>query len=208
MIIGGDYIPLSDCATRRKGVFVGNLECVFADSEIASGKAYVSVLSGGCVENIARGGFAALSLANNHVYDAGESAFVGMRQRLAEKCPGIQFFGTVDKPYAALEDSGRRIAVIGSLEPCRSRGKEIFKEENVEALIKEIRGRFDAVYVYPHWGKEGEYTRWPSPRQRKLARCWIDAGADCVFGSHSHHPINEHPPVLRLQMRERNDSCS
>ena len=27
---------------------------------------------------------------------------------------------------------------------------------------------------------------WPSPRQRKLARRWIDAGADGIFGSHSH----------------------
>ena len=42
------------------------------------------------------------------------------------------------------------------------------------------------MYVYPHWGKEEEYTQWPSPRQRKIARRWIDAGADGVFGSHSH----------------------
>jgi len=182
----GDCSPSKPLNAMHSGLCVGNLECAFADGEISSGKAYTSVLPIQCLENVARGGFAALSLANNHVYDAGESAFVGMRQRLVEKCPGIQFFGTVDKPYAALEDSGRRIAVIGSLEPCRSRGKEIFKEESVEVLIKEIRGRFDTVYVYPHWGKEGEYTRWPSPRQRKLARRWIDAGADGVFGSHSH----------------------
>ena len=63
---------------------------------------------------------------------------------------------------------------------------KIFRQEDVLSLVKRIRNDFDKVYVYPHWGKEGEYTRWPSPRQRNLARRWIDAGADGVFGSHSH----------------------
>lgn len=182
----GDWSPSEPLNGTGSGLRIGNLECAFAHGEIASGKAYTSVLPIECINNVGSGRFAALSLANNHVYDAGDGAFSDMRQRLARMCPGVQFFGTVDKPYAALEDCGRRIAVIGSLEPCRSRGKNIFKEENVEALVKEICGRFDAVYVYPHWGKEGEYTRWPSPRQRKLARRWIDVGADGVFGSHSH----------------------
>ncbi len=186
MRLAGDWMPKERPCLSLNGCCVGNLECVLADGELASDKAYTSVLPIECIENVVCGGFAALSLANNHVYDAGDSAFVDMRQRLAEQCQGVQFFGTVDKPYATLEDGGRRIAVIGSLEPCRSRGEKIFREENVETLIAGIRGIFDAVYVYPHWGKEGEYTRWPSPRQRKLARRWIDAGADGVFGSHSH----------------------
>lgn len=186
MRLAGDWMPKEHRCVSYDGCCVGNLECAFANGEITSGKAYTSLLPIECIENVLRGGFAALSLANNHVYDAGADAFVCMRKRLEEKCPGVQFFGTIGKPYATMEDGGRRIAVIGSLEPCRSRGKEIFKEENVETLIKEIRGIFDTVYVYPHWGKEGEYTRWPSPRQQKLARRWIDVGADGVFGSHSH----------------------
>jgi hypothetical protein len=42
------------------------------------------------------------------------------------------------------------------------------------------------IVVTPHWGGEGEYTPYPSPTQRTLARNWISGGADGVIGHHSH----------------------
>ena len=182
----GDWLPKSPLHLDEGALCIGNLECAFSDGVIETGKAYISLVPLSYIDNVSSSAFIALSLANNHVYDAGVDAFVSMRQNLERKCPNVQFFGTKDRPYAIVETDGKRVAVIGSLESCRSRGKDIFSEEDVEALTREIRGRFDAVYVYPHWGKEGEYTRWPSPRQRKLARRWIDAGADGVVGGHSH----------------------
>ena len=182
----GDWLPSRVPVITWGGPTVGNLECVLSGNDIASGKAYTSILPIECVENAVRSGMTALSHANNHVYDAGPEAFIDMKDKLAATCQEIQFFGTVDKPYATLEAEGKKVAVIGALEKCRSRGSLIFKEEDVEKLIRDLRGKCDVVYVYPHWGKEGEYTRWPSPRQQKLARRWIDAGADGVFGSHSH----------------------
>lgn len=187
IVFSGDWLPTEDVKTAWPcEVRVGNIECAIADSVESSGKAYTSVLPMSCIEYVGAGMFTALSLANNHVYDAGALAFAEMRRRLHEIYPNVQFFGTSDKPYAEISDRGKSIAVIASLERCRSRGSDIFREEGVESLIDEIRSRFDFVYVYPHWGKEGEYTRWPSPRQQKLARRWIDAGADGVFGSHAH----------------------
>jgi poly-gamma-glutamate synthesis protein (capsule biosynthesis protein) len=182
----GDWLPKSPLHLDEGALCIGNLECAFSDGVIETGKAYISLVPLSYIDNVSSSAFIALSLANNHVYDAVVDAVVSMRQNLERKCPNVQFFGTKDRPYAIVETDGKRVAVIGSLESCRSRGKDIFSEEDVEALMREIRGRFDAVYVYPHWGKEGEYTRWPSPQQRKLARRWIDAGADGVFGSHSH----------------------
>ena len=186
MLFTGDWLPLEFLRPVASIMTVGNLECALSDNDILGCKAYTSMLPVKSIENIVSGGMTALSLANNHVYDAGAVAFIAMKNRLASECPDIKFFGIVDKPYAALESNGKTIAVIGSLEKCRSRGRLIFKEEDVEKTIRDIHGKFDAVYVYPHWGKEGEYTRWPSPRQQKLARRWIDAGADGVFGCHSH----------------------
>ena len=168
------------------GPAIGNLECAFFDGEICSLKSYTSILPLGKIENVAEGGFAALSLANNHVCDAGAEAFQKAEKLLVAKCPNISFFGTVSRPYAELKVEGRKIAIIGCLEPCRSRGSGIVRQEDVMGLIQRIREGFDFVFVYPHWGKEGEYTRWPSPAQRLLARAWIDKGADGVFGSHSH----------------------
>lgn len=185
----GDWMPSEpvSCGVAHDGTLrVGNLECVFADCAHESRKAWTSVLPMSCIDNLRDCGFAALSLANNHVYDAGVDAFRNMVENLKRHYPDIQFFGTREHPFAVLTQGGEKAAVIGSLEPCRSRGAELFREEDVESLIQEIRRSYARVFVYPHWGKEGEYTRYPSPHQRKLARRWIEVGADGVFGSHSH----------------------
>lgn len=184
----GDWLPIhgQPIAYSSDPAVVGNIECVLADDVVSSGKAYTSVLPMKCIDNVIHSQFSALSLANNHVYDAGVAAYKLFKRRLVAECKDIQFFGIKDRPFAELKIGGERIAVIGCLEPCRSRGADIFRQEDVTKLICEIKGRFDKIYVYPHWGKEGEYTRWPSPCLRKLARRWIDAGAEGLFGSHSH----------------------
>lgn len=185
LLFVGDWAPVERHDYGFDGkLAVGNLECAFSDDEVLNGKAYSSVLPTACNDNIVCAGFSALSVANNHVYDAGCKCFDSVLVELERR--GVAYFGTREKPYVTLLDGGRKIAVIGCLEPCRSRGPEIFRQEDVLPLIKRIRKDFDKVYIYPHWGKEGEYTRWPAPWQRRLARKWIEAGADGVFGSHSH----------------------
>jgi len=191
MTFVGDWSPNGTGRRVDDDIVIGNLECAFSDDAIDSDKAYASILARKWLSKIGESGFAAFSLANNHVNDAGN--FAETLGDLRRRFPAVQFFGTVDKPYAVIEDDGRQIIVIGCLEPCRSRGQQIFKQENVTALIKSIKQSNNQtikqfIYVYPHWGMEGEYTRYPSPKQRALAKEWIDAGADGVFGSHSHVP--------------------
>ena len=181
----GDWVPVEK---RDFGLgdqlMVGNLECTFSDNGITSGKAYTSVLPTACIDHVVAARFGALSIANNHAYDAGDKCFDSLVAELERR--NILYFGTRDKPFVEWAVGTKRVVVIGCLEPCRSRGPKIFRQEDVAALVQKIRGDFDLVFIYPHWGKEGEYTRWPSPAQRKLAKRWIDAGADGVFGSHSH----------------------
>lgn len=187
MVLVGDWLPKNrrvNLIGNGGEITVGNLECAFSDDEIASGKAYTSVLPGACIDLVAVAGFGALSVANNHAYDAGVNCFDTFVAELERQ--SIRYFGTREKPFAELKVGTERVAVIGCLEPCRSRGLRIFRQEDVAALVQKIRGEFKLIFVYPHWGKEGEYTRWPSPAQRKLAKWWIDAGADGVLGSHSH----------------------
>ena len=202
LLFVGDWAPV---APRKEkvgdGFAIGNLECAFTDGEVTNDKAYSSVLPRSCMDNISSGGFAALSVANNHVNDAGN--FRETYAELTRRFPSIQFFGTISKPYALIEQSeqsNNRAIVIGCLESCRSRGDFIFKQEDVTALIRKLRGTSSVhnrtiqqsnnptILVYPHWGKEGEYTRYPAPWQLRLAREWINTGADGVLGSHSHVP--------------------
>ena len=195
LLFKGDVLPHPVSPSNAdNSVAIGNLECAFADEIKDNCKAYSVVLPRCSMGDTRHYGFAALSLANNHVDDAGnfKETCGELRQSFSE----IQFFGTIDNPYATFEIVDRRIFVIGCLEPCRSRGDFIFKQEDVTALIRKLRSSQSqpqpltspSIFVYPHWGKEGEYTRYPAPWQLRLAREWIDAGADGVFGSHSHVP--------------------
>ena len=191
----GDWVPNTPKWQEFGGdnVGVGNLECAFSDGEIASEKAYSSILPRSCMDNISSSGFAALSVANNHANDAGNLREVSTE--LTRRFPLIQIFGTTEKPYAVFENETKegQVIIIGCLEPCRSRGDFIFKQEDVTNLIRNLRSSSSpfavaSIFIYPHWGMDGEYTRYPSPAQLKLAREWIDAGADGVIGNHSHVP--------------------
>jgi len=183
--VSGDWLP-SFPIKEDSGdtLHIGNLECAFSNEKTSSHKAYSAILPHKCIENVVLSDYSALSVANNHSGDAHN--FQSTLTELRTRAPQIQFFGTRDKPYAEFTAEGHTIAVIGCLEKCRSRMPELFPEESVLSLIPSLKKTFDTVYIYPHWGKESEYTRYPSPRQRKLARKWIDAGADGIFGSHSH----------------------
>lgn len=186
IIFHGDLVPFSFSFVfdNQNVNHIGNLECALSNSPINSGKAYTSIVPVQSIQEEGIKQFSALSLANNHVYDAGECS--EMIDFLVKQFPNIQFFGTNNLPYAFFNVDGERTAIIGSLEKCGSRGSLLFREENVLDLIRSLRNDFQKIYIYPHWGKESEYTRYPNPRQIKLAHKWIDAGADGVFGHHSH----------------------
>lgn len=188
LVFGGDYLPLH-VFDRSFGApearIVANLECAIADTGNVTSKAYSLVLRKDALARVARSGFAALSIANNHVCDAGTAAFHDMVRALNDCCD-TQFYGTRQTPFASLVEGETRCAVIGCLEPSRSRRGDIFPLEQVESLVREIAGEFDRVFVTPHWGAEGECASHPSPGQRALARRWIEAGAHAILGHHAH----------------------
>jgi hypothetical protein len=185
----GDYLPDTQfcCVGEwRNDVIIANLEAVVLESRpTLRSKAYSVALGPESYRHIATSGVSAFNLANNHVYDAGEGAFLAMLAELM-KIPGIQMYGLRSYPFAKLKVGALSCAVIGCLERCRARGPELFREEDVTSLIGDLKSRYDRVYVTPHWGKESELALHPGPHQRALARQWIDAGASGIFGHHSH----------------------
>lgn len=184
----GDWLPLF--VPRVEGgeagaARIGNLECAIAGNRAEALKAYCVALKADSLNMVRDGGFAALSVANNHTYDAGSIAFNELVQRIrGSSC--VQLYGLRGNPAASFQIGSSRCAVIGCLERCRSRGPRLVREEDVLSIVREIRRDYDRVIVTPHWGKEGEYAFHPSPAQRRLARRWVDAGVDGVFGHHSH----------------------
>lgn len=188
LVFAGDYYPGAENCLRSLGHrrrLVANLECALYSSRNGRNKAHsVWVTEQQLVEQTFSR-FVALNVANNHVLDSGLSAFRDMLNILASR-RHLAVYGTTTNPYAVVRLGGQRCAIIGCLERCRARGDHLFREEDVAALVRALRSRFDRIFVTPHWGKHGELAHFPSPQQLSRARAWIDAGVDGVLGHHSH----------------------
>ena len=178
-------------ALMHDAINVGNLECPITDATTQKGfksahfkvpKASLKLLED----------FQVLSLANNHIADYLEQGIQDTISSLKEK--SFQYFGLGKNDQEALspiiiESAEHRIAFFGA-----SRWANIDKDHptgtapenisNLKRLIKDLKKQGCIVIPYFHWGYE--YVRIPAPRERKIAKACIDAGADIVIGSHPH----------------------
>jgi capsule synthesis protein PGA_cap len=147
------------------------------------------------IEGVRNAGFDWLSLANNHILNAGGEGLIETIQHL--DAWGIAHSGAganlADARRAALIDvRGVTVGVLGydTIRPDfaagpNSPGTNEMTKARVRADIAAARAAgADLVVVFPHWGIE--YTARTTARQRALARAAIDAGADLVIGSHPH----------------------
>jgi poly-gamma-glutamate synthesis protein (capsule biosynthesis protein) len=146
------------------------------------------------LEGLKNAGIDYLSLANNHMKDAGDDGVVETRRALERW--GFAYSGAgrdieEAREIAVLEAGGQRIAIVPCNEIYRPTwatatrpGVAPCKDSQVEASIAEARQLADVVIVFPHWGVE--YTAQASTGQREHARRWIEAGADLILGAHSH----------------------
>ena len=165
-----------------------------------------------------RSGIDIVSLANNHTDNFGLEGFNQTQYWL--QTVGIEYFGNpwngtstslrtrnliadTDSTKKFIENSEYsspiatvitqndiRIAFVGYHQFQRGSDKVI-------AEIKRVATIDTFVIVMPHWGEE--YSPTPSEGQKKLARAFIDAGADAIIGAHPHvimdHEIINGVPV-------------
>ena len=149
----------------------------------------------GLIDGLVDAGLDYVSIANNHIGDAGDA---GILQTIANlKKRGLAFSGAgkdlaaARKP-AMLEANGIRVAVLGydAIAPIYfaakgETGSAQLSLTRARADIKAARkAGADLVIVFPHWGRE--YRNSPFAAQQQLARGIIDAGADMIIGNHAH----------------------
>ncbi len=178
-------------ALMHDAINVGNLECPIteATTQIGFKSAHfkVSPDSLSLVQE-----FQVLSLANNHIADYLEQGIQDTINNLDKKI--LQYFGlgkTLDEALAPLiiYRNGHKVAFFGAtrwsnIDKSHSTGTA---PESISKIKKQIRALKELgciVIPYFHWGYE--YVRIPAPRERKIAKACIDAGADIVIGSHPH----------------------
>jgi poly-gamma-glutamate synthesis protein (capsule biosynthesis protein) len=147
------------------------------------------------IEGIAEAGIDYLSLANNHIRDAGGRGIIQTIANITKR--GIVVSGAgkdlaaARKP-AMLEAGGMTVAVLGYdaiagyyHATADKIGSAPLTASIVRADIKSARkAGADLVIVFPHWGTE--YRSKPFAAQQRLARMIIDSGADMVIGNHAH----------------------
>lgn len=186
---------------RNADLCLVNNEFCFSDrGEPLSGKAYTFRAKPANVGILHQMGVDLAGLANNHVYDYGEEAFVDTLDTLSDA--GIPYIGAgimADEAYAPYytEINGVKLAFLAA-----SRAEKNYMTPVTEGYYPGIAGIYDwcddrfveeirkadeiadVVIVYVHWGTE--YSTTLQSSQKTLAREYIDAGADVVVGAHAH----------------------
>ncbi len=147
------------------------------------------------VDGLVDAGIDYVSLANNHIRDAGGDGLLQTVANLTKRGLAVSGAGkdlkAARKP-AILEAAGSKVAILaydaiaGSYYAKSDRiGSAPLKGTYVKQDVAAARkAGADVVIVFPHWGTEYDPT--PFASQQKLARMIIDSGADMVIGNHAH----------------------
>ncbi len=147
------------------------------------------------IDGLKRAGIDFVSLANNHIRDAGGNGILQTIENLRKR--GIAYAGAganlaaARKP-AILEARGVRVAILSYDTIAKSYAATATRAGSAQLSASVVRedvaaarkAGADVVIVFPHWGTEYDPT--PFGGQQKLAHACIDAGADMVIGNHAH----------------------
>lgn len=138
-------------------------------------------------------GLDAVSLANNHVMDAGPEGLIQTLDALDRA--GLGRFGAgrdleeARRPWRA-ERRGLRLVVLGYGETAGARidaGAPCIAPLDPDLVREDLarwRPQADVLVVAAHWG--AMYVDYPPPRVIDMARQLAGAGADVVLGHHPH----------------------
>lgn len=187
---------------------LGNLESTFSSSSpymherlYVDDRPHLNAPSS-FLEAVRNAGFDAVLNAQNHMYDSGVRGVFDTLDALnrAELIHNGMYASAEESRHTMFEIKGVRLALLSFVDPARQRMKQVaFSDEGLAATASHLERAAvrrdiaaaraegaEFVLVYAHWGRE--YTGNPTPRQENFAQMVVDAGADFVFGSHSHCP--------------------
>ena len=183
---------------RHDDLTVVNLECSVTDGGSAVPKTFNFRGDPDALPFLKRGGVDVANIANNHSYDYGPDALVDTRrniERAGMAAVGAgKDTGQAEAP-AIFHVKGWTVAVVGIDEVVDPYPEEIATAtkpgtacgHDVGCMIDVIRraaARSDLVVVDIHWGVELDTQ--PRSYQVEQAKRFVAAGADVIFGGHSH----------------------
>lgn len=193
MRMNGDYgYPFSNTVSyfENDDFTLANLECTFSDQQMYSAQTFYFRAPTEWAQILTYGGVNFVTTANNHMYDFGEAGAQDTFNTL--EYWGIPY-GRDGQAQLYITESGLTLGVY-----CAYRDYNPSTEAAVEAINQLIADGAEYIICAFHWGQELFYE--PTKSQIDLAHACVDAGADVVYGSHSHclQPIEEYNGGLIL----------
>ena len=183
---------------RNADIFMLNHEFVFSKrGEAMADKEYTLRNDPEYVKILQELGTDVVSVANNHILDFGQEAFLDTLDTLQQS--DIAYAGgghNIEEASSPVvyEINGQSFAIFAATRVSPSydwyAGKNragIFQTYDTTALnaaISEAENIYDHTIVFVHWGIER--NEMPEEYQRTLAKEYIDSGADLVVGCHPH----------------------
>ncbi len=176
-------------------IVLANLECPLATGGPVIHKPFMFCADPAWASALGAAGFTALSLANNHAYDAGRDGLLetarhlravgilplGAGENQIEACRA-HFVETPDGTVALLACVDlplEGLAPLDSLPGPADASSELFFD-----AVKAARLQADWVVVTVHWGVE--HVPYAHQRQSDLAHRLAEAGVDVILGHHPH----------------------
>lgn len=184
--------------TQQADISVFNLESPFLKNS------NYTVLTGSfafkvnplAVQTLSLLGVDVLSLANNHLLNAGEQGVIDTLDILADNnilSVGAGLSEIQARKAVIIEKKGWKLAFLAYAYPNDTSvasetraGIATMNLKNLEADIKDLEGKVDLIIVLMHAGIE--YVAFPQNEQVNFAHRAIDSGADLVIGHHPHWP--------------------
>lgn len=155
---------------------VVNLEGAFTNRGTRQPKTFAFRGSPAYSRMLSLAGVDAANLANNHIYDYGDSGFYDTITSLQRE--NIHYFG--EHHILRTSVKGLPVALVGYFVIYADYETKSRLAADIAALKAEGR----MVIASFHWGTEGSY--FPNADQRELAHYSIDQGADIIIGHHPH----------------------
>ncbi len=188
------FLPFELVAEELKSadIVFGNLESVISDKGSDLGRTYSFRADPKTMQGLLYSNFSIVSVANNHSFDWGDSAFLDSIERL-KKNNILPVGGGVSREDSRqpvfIEKNGTKFAFLAYSEFAETfTGKSFTASIKEEYLKEDIQKAKTAgshiVIVSFHWGEE--YKTSSNDFQKHFGRKAIDFGADLVIGHHPH----------------------
>ena len=183
---------------QESDLFMLNHEFVFSNrGEAMEDKEYTLKNDPKYVKILQELGTDVVGIANNHILDFGQGAFLdtldtlenanipyagGGRNLSEASAPVVQtingqtfaiFAATRVSPSADWYAGNKHLGIL-----------QTYDATTLNKAIEDANRKYDHVIVFVHWGVER--VEIPEDYQRTLAKGYIDAGADLIIGAHPH----------------------